>query len=331
MNWDAWIIAATAWAALAVIWLIVMPKKTRGKSWHYVMMAAPLVAFGVAFSTPPSPFRETLFIWIASGVGVLGVIALGWLAGTLRRNHGLMDVVYPLTPVAAAGVGFSLSGRPLDLFSGLFLLSLCIWSIRMAVQTWGHNIHAERQPYAHWRKSFGPSWLWWSGFQVHLLQGVTVWLWSAPFAFILTAPTPRSPLILALGGVVWLAGFLLQSTADRQLAAFKRAPANRGGLLDSGVWAIVRHPNYLGESVMWAGWFVLALAHPWGWVAIFAPLYTGWFMGYASAAPFKEQHMARTRPEAWAAYCARTPRFLPWPRPKVVAKAAAKKAEGADA
>jgi protein-S-isoprenylcysteine O-methyltransferase Ste14 len=39
-------------------------------------------------------------------------------------------------------------------------------------------------------------------------------------------------------------------------------------------------------------------------------------MGYASAAPFKEQHMARTRPEAWAAYCARTPRFLPWPRPK---------------
>lgn len=326
MIWDAWMIGAAGWAALAAIWLIVMPKKTRGKAWHYAMMTAPLAAFAVGLAAPHSPFRETLFIWIASGGAVLCVVALGWLAGTLRRNHGLMDVAYPLAPLAAAGAGFTLSGRPLDLFSGVFLLSLGLWSSRLAVQTWGHNVHAERQPYAHWRKSFGPSWLWWSGFQVHLLQGVTVWLWCAPFAFILTAPTPRPSALLALGVVVWLAGFLLQSTADRQLAAFKRAPANRGGLLDTGVWAFVRHPNYLGESVMWAGWFVLALAHPWGWVTLFGPLYTGWFMGYASAAPFKEQHMARTRPEAWAAYCARTPRFLPWPRPKAAAKA-----EGADA
>ena len=53
-------------------------------------------------------------------------------------------------------------------------------------------------------------------------------------------------------------------------------------------------------------------------------------MGYASAAPFKEHHMARTRPKAWAAYCASTPRFLPWPRPKSAVKAAPK-TEGADA
>lgn len=326
MRPDGWILAALAWVALVAVWLFVMPPKTRGKAWHYVMMTAPLAAFAAAFAAPPSLLRETLFIWLASGGGVLAVVALGWLAGTMKRNHGLMDVAYPLAPAAAAGTGFALSGLPLDLFSGLFLLSLGVWAIRLAVQTWGHNIHAERQPYAHWRKSFGPDWLWWSGFQVHLLQGVTVWLWCAPFAFILTAPTPRPTALLALGVVVWLAGFLLQSTADRQLAAFKRAPANRGGLLDTGAWAIVRHPNYLGESVMWAGWFVLALAHPWGWATVFAPLYTGWFMGYASAAPFKEQHMARTRPEAWAAYCARTPRFLPWPRPK-----ATPKPEGADA
>ncbi len=326
MRPDGWILAALAWAALAAIWLLVMPGKTRGKAWHYVMMAAPLVAFAAAFLAPSSFLRETLFIWIASGGAVLSVVTLGWIVGSIRRNHGLMDVAYPLAPLAAAGVIFVLSGLPLDLFSGLFLLSLGIWSIRLAIQTWGHNAHAERQPYAHWRKSFGPTWLWWSAFQVHLLQGVTVWLWCAPFAFILTAPTPRPTALLALGGIVWLTGFLLQSTADRQLAAFKRAPENRGGLLDSGAWAVVRHPNYLGESVMWAGWFVLALAHPYGWVTAFAPLYTGWFMGYASAAPFKEQHMARSRPEAWAAYCARTPRFLPWPRPRPTTGT-----EGADA
>ncbi len=326
MRWDAWTFAALAWICLAAAWLFLMPKKTRGKAWHYAMMTAPLAAFAAAFATPPSPLRESLLIWIACGGGVCAVVALGWLAGTLRRNHGLMDVAYPLAPVAAAGTAFALAGRPLDLFSGLFLTSLALWSLRLTVQTWGQPAHAERQPYAHWRKSFGPTWLWWSAFQVHLLQGVTVWLWCAPFAFILTAPAPRSRAVLLAGAALWLAGFALQASADRQLKAFKRELANKGRLLDRGVWAFVRHPNYLGESVMWAGWFVLALAHPWGWVTAFAPLYASWFMGYASAAPFKEQHMARTRPEAWAAYCARTPRFLPWPRPRATAGT-----EGADA
>lgn len=317
MERDGWMFAALGWAGLVMIWIALMPRKTRGKTWHYAMMAAPLAVFGIALAIPPSSLRQSLFIWLASGGGVLVVVALGWLAGTVRRNHGLMDVAYPLAPVAAAGTALVLAGRELDLYSGLFLTGLAVWSMRLVVQTWGHNIRSERQPYAYWRKSFGRSWLWWSVFQVHLLQGVTVWLWCAPFAFILTAPAPRPWVVMLCSLAVWLTGFALQASADRQLAAFRNNPENRGGLLDQGVWALVRHPNYLGESLMWAGWFVLALAHPWGWVTIFAPLYTGWFMGYASAAPFKEQHMARTRPEAWAAYCARTPRFLPWPRPKV--------------
>ena len=325
MELDGWMLAALGWGCLVVIWFTLMPQKTRGKAWHYAMMMAPIAVFAISLATPPSPLRESLFIWIASGGGVLAVVALGWLAGTLRHNHGLMDVAYPLAPLAAAGTAFILAGRSLDLLSGLLLFCLVVWSARLVVQTWGHNIQSERQPYAYWRKSFGPTWIWWSAFQVYLLQGVTVWLWCAPFAFILTAPPPHSWIVMVCGLAIWLGGFALQASADRQLAAFKSNPANKGRLLDYGVWALVRHPNYLGESVMWAGWFVLTLAHPWGWVTVFAPLYTGWFMGYASAAPFKEQHMARTRPEAWAAYCARTPRFLPWPRPGT------SKSAGADA
>ena len=316
MGLDGWTFAALGWAGLMMVWLALIPRKTRGKAWHYAMMTAPLAVFGIALAIPPSSLRQSLFIWLASGGGVLAVVTMGWLAGTVRRNHGLMDIAYPLAPVAAAATAFGLAGRGLDLYSGLFLTGLAAWSMRLVVQTWGHNIRSERQPYAHWRKSFGRKWLWWSFFQVHLLQGVTVWLWCAPFAFILTAPAPRPWIVMLCSVVVWLTGFTLQASADRQLTAFRSRPENSGRLLDHGVWALVRHPNYLGESLMWAGWFVLALAHPWGWVTIFAPLYTGWFMGYASAAPFKEQHMARTRPEAWAAYCARTPRFLPWLRPK---------------
>ncbi|WP_156767559.1 DUF1295 domain-containing protein [Candidatus Viadribacter manganicus] len=259
----------------------------------------------------PEQVAAATQVWLLMGGGVLGAVAIAWLWGTAARNHGVMDIVYSLSAFAGALVGAWAVG--FDPWILAALAPIAIWSVRLAVQTFGHNIGSERQPYASWRKRFGAKWLWWSGFQIHLLQGVTVWLWCAPLAFAFVAPAPAPLWPLVLGGAIWSAGFILQSTADRQLAAFKAEPSNRGKLLDTGVWSFVRHPNYLGEAVMWWGFSAFALAHPWGWLTVFAPLYATWFMGYASAAPYKERHMAKTRPEAWAAYVARTPRFVPWP------------------
>ncbi|WP_292051863.1 DUF1295 domain-containing protein, partial [Brevundimonas sp. UBA5866] len=215
-------------------------------------MAIPFAALLSARLDLPANLREAQQYWLFSGLMIALVTALAWVAGTIRRNHGIMDVAYSLAPLVAGWGLFAMVRPPFDALSIGFLATLTLWSVRLSVQTWGHNIRSERQPYAHWRKSFGKDWLWWSAFQVHLLQGVTIWIWCAPFAFILTAPAPHALWFAAAGLSVWLSGFGLQSAADRQLAAFKADPANRGGLLDTGVWAFVRHPNYLGESLMWA-------------------------------------------------------------------------------
>jgi steroid 5-alpha reductase family enzyme len=323
-NVSSVVLAGAAWAATAILWLALIPAGTRGRAWHYGLALAPLAVIVLTAVTPQSALRDSLLLWILpGGAGVLGVMAVAWLWGTLARNHGIMDICYPAAGVAVAVLTLAVSGRAPVGPEALLMVFLVIGAGRLIVQTWGHNIGAERQPYAHWRARHGKRWLWWSAFQVHLLQGVTLWLWSAPIVFALTVPASVSGPTrwgFAIAGVaVWLGGFTLQTLADRQLAAFKAEPANRGRLLDTGAWAWVRHPNYLGETLMWAAWFVFALAHPWGWITLFAPLFTGWFMGYASAAPFKEMHMARTRGDAWTAYCARTPRFLPWPRPRAVA------------
>ncbi|MFN4295774.1 MAG: DUF1295 domain-containing protein [Brevundimonas sp.] len=315
------VLAGAVWVATAVLWLALIPSGTRGRAWHYGLALAPLAFIALTFAASEGALRISLQTWILwGGPGVLAVMAVAWLWGTLARNHGVMDICYPAAAVVVAVLTLAVSGRTPGGPEWLLMGLLVVGAGRLILQTWGHNIAAERQPYAHWRARNGPRWLWWSAFQVHLLQGVTLWLWSAPIVFALTVPASVSGPVrwgFAVAGLaVWLVGFTLQTLADRQLAAFKTDPANRGRLLDTGVWGWVRHPNYLGETVMWSAWFVFALAHPWGWVTLFAPLFTGWFMGYASAAPFKEAHMARTRGEAWSAYCARTPRFLPWPRPR---------------
>ena len=309
----SWTVAAAAWASVALIWLIFAWPEPKGRSWHVILAFAPVAIFAIVL-WGPEQLASPAALWLFMGGPILAVLALAWVLGTALRNHGVMDILYPLTVLAATLA--AVWAVDADAWTWAAMTPIAFWSIRLAVQTYGQNAHAEREPYASWRKRFGAKWLWWSAFQIHLLQGVTVWIWCAPIAFAFAAPAPRPWWPLILGGVVWLAGFTLQTVADQQLAAFKRDAANRGKLLDTGVWSFVRHPNYLGEALMWWGVYAFALAHPLGWLTVFAPIYVTWFMGYASAAPYKERHMARTRPEAWAAYCSRTPRFLPWTGPE---------------
>lgn len=316
---QGWGLAALGWAVAGAVWMALAASVPKGKSWHFALALAPLVAFAGVLMGPPW-LAELCALWLRMGAVLLAVVALAWVAGTARRNHGIMDIAYPLAPLAAAAAGAAMV--PPDAWVLAMLAPIVIWAARLSVQTFGHNIGAEREPYASWRRRGGSRWLWWSFFQVHLLQAVTIWIWCLPLALALAAPQPRPLWPLILGVTVWLAGFWLQAAADGQLAAFKRDPANRGGLLDTGVWSLVRHPNYLGEAIMWWGLFCFGLAHPWGWIGLPGPLFATWFMGYASAAPYKERHMAKTRPEAWAAYCARTPRFLPLPRPRRSGEAA---------
>ena len=52
-------------------------------------------------------------------------------------------------------------------------------------------------------------------------------------------------------------GFLIEAIADLQLTRFARDPVNGGRVLDSGLWAWSRHPNYFGDAPMWWGLFFL--------------------------------------------------------------------------
>ena len=55
------------------------------------------------------------------------------------------------------------------------------------------------------------------------------------------------------GAALWLLGFALQVTADRQKSAFLADAANRGKFITGGLWSCCQHPNYFGEMAMWAG------------------------------------------------------------------------------
>lgn len=99
-------------------------------------------------------------------------------------------------------------------------------------------------------------------FSVWTIQGLWVFLTDLPVLLSLAHGTHSDdvhPLDVA-GGLLWLVGFVLETLADYQKTQFRRVPSNKDKFINSGLWAYSRHPNYLGEILIWIGVF-LATVH----------------------------------------------------------------------
>jgi steroid 5-alpha reductase family enzyme len=111
----------------------------------------------------------------------------------------------------------------------------------------------------------------------------------------------------------------LETIADAQLKFFKQearktSPAH--SICQTGLWRWSRHPNYLGQWILWVAYGLLAINHHNAWVFVYAPLLMGYFLTYMTGIRLTEAHMLATRGEPYRQYQERTAPFisgLQWP------------------
>jgi steroid 5-alpha reductase family enzyme len=96
------------------------------------------------------------------------------------------------------------------------------------------------------------------------------------------------------------------------LARFRADPANRGQIMDRGVWRYTRHPNYFGDACMWWGLFLISYGSPVQLLTLVSPLLVTFILTRGTGQRMTDQRMSRTRP-GYAAYAARTSGFIPLP------------------
>jgi steroid 5-alpha reductase family enzyme len=124
--------------------------------------------------------------------------------------------------------------------------------------------------------------------------------------------TPRLHVLEIAGFAVFLVALIGESTADAQLAAFKRDPANKGGVCDGGLWRYSRHPNYFFEWLIWIAYAVFALASPHGWIALAMPVLMLHFLINVTGLKATEEQALRSKGGRYRLYQARTSSFVPW-------------------
>jgi steroid 5-alpha reductase family enzyme len=190
---------------------------------------------------------------------------------------------------------------------------VAVWGLRLSIYlAWRNLGKGEDFRYRQFRQQYGPHRYWWiSYFQTFLLQGILMWLISAP---LLGAQYQGSELKLGwldmAGVLLWITGFVFEAGGDFQLARFKKDPGNRGRVLSSGFWRYTRHPNYFGDTAVWWGYGLICLAAG-SYIPVMGSLLMTALIIKVSGVALLEKSLKEAKPE-YREYIEKTSAFFPW-------------------
>jgi steroid 5-alpha reductase family enzyme len=243
---------------------------------------------------------------------VLLAFGLQWLAfipAYLRQTEKFYDLTGSLSYISVVLVALWMSGHT-DSRSLLLAALIIIWALRLGsflfLRILADGSDSRFDKIKPRPISFLATWS---------LQGLWVSVTAGcALAAITTATLKPLTLLDLIGIVLWVLGFALEVIADRQKRQFRQLHGS-GQFIATGLWSRSRHPNYLGEIMLWLG--VALLAAPalqgWQWVTVISPLFVYLLLTRVSGIPLLE----RKSDQKWGddpqylAYEAKVPVLVP--------------------
>lgn len=247
-----------------------------------------------------------------SALAVLGLLTVVFLIGCAQKRHQVIDAAWGLGFVVVAIVSYVASaGHGDDLRRLLLLVVVAAWGVRLgAFLAWRMRDGHEDPRYVDMLSKAPGNRNLYAIRRVYLPQGIVMLLVSMTIQVGMFA-TGALGVAAIIGVIVWLIGMFFEVVGDAQMAAFKGDPSRRGTILDTGVWAWTRHPNYFGDTAVWWGIFLIA-ADSWpGVLTILSPLLMTWALAAKTGKPLTESRMM-DRP-GYREYMERTSGFFPRP------------------
>lgn len=208
-----------------------------------------------------APDHSSIFAFAAADAAATAVVFVG---SVLCNNSSVYDPYWSVAPmVIAPAIAMSPEASGAPVARRILVTALVLaWGARL---TWNwargwHGLGHEDFRYVDLRRSMGRAYWLISFLGLHFMPTVCVFLGCLSlFPALATGTRPLSWLDAA-AFVVTAGAIALETRADAELRAFRQSNTVPGKILDTGVWAYCRHPNYLGEITFWWGLFLFALA-----------------------------------------------------------------------
>lgn len=192
------------------------------------------------------PFEPWLNVLIAD----VAATALTFIFSLIFNNASVYDPYWSVQPIVIA-VCFAIT-TPMTITRLLPLIAVCVWGIRLTVN-WAYTFHSFE--YQDWRylmlkEKTGVFYPVINFLGIHMFPTLVVYACMLPVIFTFTLD-----LTLNAGGIIFfalsIAAAALQCVSDIQMHTYRKH--RTGKFIRTGLWKYSRHPNYLGEILMWWG------------------------------------------------------------------------------
>ena len=268
------------------------PRQPWGSSLYTRLTFVALVILLIA------DLAATLFIWVLS---------------LIFKNASVYDPYWSLQPVVILGL-LLISRRLTDPGSLLLYFVILFWGLRLT-GNWAvtfPGLHAQDWRYDQLKQQSGRCFPLVNLFGIQLMPTLIVYACTLPGFYFLLHGGGFNAVTLA-GIVVSLAGAALELAADAQMLVFRRQSTDRTRLLRTGLWKHSRHPNYLGEIMMWWGVFIVSLSTLPGMWLLGTGAVVNTLLFLFISIPLAEKHLAGYK-TGYTEYKAQTRALLPLPK-----------------
>ena len=214
----------------------------------YVLAAALGVAVYMAL-----PF----LFWIRVLIADVAATIFVFVFSVIFKNASVYDPYWSVQPIVIiAGYALTSNITPATL---LLIISIVYWGIRLT-GNWAYvfgGLNHQDWRYTKFENETGRLYPFINFTGIHMVPTLIVYLTTLPAVFVIRQEL-RANIGSFIGMAVCVGAATLQLVADTQMQKYRKS--GQHGLIRTGLWKYARHPNYLGEILMWWGIAIQAVS-----------------------------------------------------------------------
>jgi steroid 5-alpha reductase family enzyme len=286
-----------------------MKRLTRSASLVLCLIAYAIAAGAAVLVCRLLPGRSPI---VAAGLADCAATIAIFAFSVGLDNSSVYDPYWSVAPIPLCLFWIFRLGNGLGLRQIVVPLLLLGWAIRLTanwVRRW-RGLSDEDWRYADYRR-FGAGYWPISFLGFHFFPTIIVFAGCLSLIPVLQAGGRPVGLLDLLAFCATAGAIVIESIADRQLRRFSCSPRETGRILDEGLWAFSRHPNYFGEVLFWWGLYFFGLASdPAWWWTIVGPIFVT-ILFLTVSVPMMDRRMLARHP-GYADVMASRSALVPW-------------------
>lgn len=246
---------------------------------------------------------------IISSLVILIIVTLAWWRQNITKNANSIDVIWSLG-IGAQTVLLAAQADG-DQLRRIIIAGLAsFWALRLATHLFFDRVLSGKEDgrYARFRREWSAA----AFYGLYLLQGVLIFLLPLTFLGGLDNADAFPATMDYVAISIWAISIIGESISDRQLAAFRNNPANKGKTCREGLWRYSRHPNYFFEWLIWCAYIPLAIGSPYFSWSLLGPALLLILLTKVSGIPPTETQAVESRGQDYIDYQKTTSAFVPW-------------------